>query len=217
MNCDELKHQLEAAVEARTPLPIIHWREHLGKCDACRSACEDHQLLDHAVEEWTSFEDSPDLTEQILAILDGDEPPKFSTQRLGRSRIPLITVLATSVVVLIVLFNKPKATQDDSPTMLVNGPAVNENHLVTSESVDLEQVILETRNAYESLLGQAQSTIAPLKAAIADPKHEQLATHDQSLQGGHLQFVPAELEPLKEEFTQSVGFLTALFPERGSR
>ena len=216
MNCNELKQQLEAAVEARTPLPLNGWREHLEKCEACRRACEDHQLLDHAVEEWTSFEDTPDLTEQILALLDGDDLPKSSTQSMSLSRIPLITILATSVAILfIILFNKPNGSQDDSPTMLVNGSAVSQDDLRASEKVDLEQVILETRNAYGSLLGEAQSTMAPLKTAIAEP--ESLATDNHSAGSERLSFVPAELQPLKEEFTQSVSFLTALFPETGSR
>lgn len=217
MKCNELKQHLEQSVEGRNPLSLNDWRDHLEQCDDCRKACEDHQLLDHAVEEWVNFDETPDLTDQIMAALEGDEIPRpaLPGQRFTGSRF--IPILATAVVVLFLFFNLRTVQQVDPPTSFVNGPPVSQSELESAENVNLDRVLLETRNAYGSLLGQAQSTIGPLKTVLTDSEQESPPLVGESPRTAITQIVPAELDPLKAELAQSFGFLSSLLPEKNSR
>lgn len=223
MNCNDLQQQLETAVENRESLALEHWREHLEDCEECRRLCADYQLLERAVTEWSGIDESPDFSDQILAILDDDPDlpqviPKQTSK--GGGIFPLILALAAAVLIVIGF----RAHEiPDEPTSLVNvilPEGESSPGSLEEPGVDMDQILLDTRNAYASLLGRAQSSMTPLRTAVST--HElksSLVDKPQKASPNTSNPEPLlseELKPLQTELTQSFGFLTAFIPEPGT-
>lgn len=223
MNCNDLQQQLETAVENRESFALDHWREHLENCEGCRRLCADYQLLERAVTEWSGIDQSPDFSDQILAILDDDSdlPQVIPKQTSKGVRIfPLIAALAAAV--LIVIGFRARETPDE-PTSLVNAflpKGESSPGPLEEPGVDMDQILSDTRNAYASLLGRAQSSMTPLRAAVStDGLNSSFVDEPQKASPNPQNPEPLlseELKPLQAELTQSFGFLTAFIPEPGT-
>jgi len=165
-------------------------------------------LLERAVEEWSGVKQTPDLSEQILAILEEDDDvretaPNKSPRRSGIWFV--IASVAATVLVVIGLQNRDKDEPDVSTTF-VNTSTPDDGS--EGPDVDMDEILVDTKKAYDSLLGRAQSTVTSLKppVTVTTPPTDVVSEEQKSL-------FPEELKPLQSELTQSFGFLTALIPE----
>ncbi|MBD3675318.1 MAG: anti-sigma factor [Planctomycetaceae bacterium] len=213
MNCRELQQQLERAVERRLSPPFDDWRDHLNRCESCRKLCADHQLLERAVGEWSGIETAPDLSDRVLASLENHDNVSPAGAHHPPERAGLFFLFATIAAVILVVIVMQNRDVPDEPNVMVK----TDIHTPPPEEVpevDMQRVLDETRSAYESLLGQAQSTITPLKKAVVTDNN--LSPAPENIEKPERRLIPRELEPLRTEMTQSFGFLTALLPETGT-
>lgn len=206
MNCDDLQRQLEHAVENREPFPFEDWREHLDQCESCRRLCADHQLLERAVEEWSGVKQAPDLSEQILAILEEDDDVRETAPNKSPRRSGIWFVIASVAAAVLVVIGLQNRDEPDVSTTFVNTSTLDDGS--EEPDVDMDEILVDTKKAYDSLLGRAQSTVTSLKppVTVTTPPTDVVPEEQKSL-------FPEELKPLQSELTQSFGFLTALIPE----
>jgi len=214
MNCDDFQRELQAAVESRSPLPIEKWRDHLNACVSCRRRCEDHHLLDRAVQEWSQLESYPDLTESVLVDLKSPS----SDSKLPKHRpTRVISLLAICSAMLLLAF----LMQDGGDVPIANspsGPSSRQNPLEPSRpklpaDVNLDRLLVETRGSYGSLVQEAQLSLQPLTQFVGEIEFKPVPAEDAPTSKPMQSYLPAELDPLKEELSQSFGFLAALMPD----
>lgn len=220
MNCEDFRRELETAVENRAAPDFSEAREHLKRCRHCRALCEDYDVIERAVAEWTGAEvDAPDLSGRVLAVLANERATGRLLQPARSPFRPLPVLLGLSAVALLFLAFFFYRGPDQNPANFAKSPSEFEDEVnIEHDPIEMEHVLSDTRAAYASLVRHVTGPFEP----FADEIPPAVSGDENS---GSLRKLPEErassdpphLAGLQSEVMKPLGFLTAVLPSPSAK